>query len=988
MVKICDRDPSHTETRIIPTTKCAHNWSEWSKLACQEQGTVTRTCTKCGVIDKKEMFVDHDWGEWVIDVQVVPHNTDGKRHRVCKLNSAHVEEEIIDAHDLEFVEHIGATCTEGGYDLYKCTVCDEEIKKNETDPLGHDMPDEWTVRKSAVCNNDGSITEGEEVKICRRCTVYEETRPITTTHDIQKTLVNTEVINPGDDRISSICEIEHYAYVCTKCGYEEKTEDKNIGHNWEKDSSGNLVWKTIEEASHGHDGMQINTCLNHSEHIQNKSIPMPDDHVFTEKLTDVPCSYDPETKIENKGHRFTELVCTVCGEIETTSDLEIIEHQFGEWTTIKESTCTEDGIIERTCSVCGYPEREFVGAKGHTWGEPYNNGAASCYDAGAIMHKCTVCGLVEPIDDVKPLGHDLDDGINPDDSSTWPVVKQATCTEEGKREAVCKRDSSHRWSAPIPATGHTYEKTGDKAATCTEPASETYKCTVCGDTYSKYIGQPLGHIWGEPENDGNPETHIIDCERDSSHVKERANHEWDDGKITKAATCEENGEKTYTCTVCGFKRVEPIPAIGHNWDDGVIDPDSNCTDEGIKTYTCKNDSSHKYTEAVSPKGHKPGEAKEENRKEAACTEKGGYDTVVRCTVCDAVLESTHTDIDPLGHDYGAWTDDENGVSHTKTCQRDICDETVSEHKKIANHKIKETDRVEPTCTKDGYIEYTCSECGYTYQTPLEMTGHNYGDWKTVTPATCTETGEEQRICKNDSSHVETREISATGHAYGDWKTVTAPTCTEDGEKQRVCKNDAAHVETETISKLGHDWSGEWEVTKKATRDEQGEETLYCKNDRSHKQTRALDWNYFVVTFVANNEVVDEVVLEKGKGYTKVENEPKVPEAKEDRFEKQGKWEEYTLSDVSITVYAEYDLIKPEPNDIITEKTATIDPETDVATINLSAASKGKTIIDSNSEAVPLDIVMVIDQSGSMAWNLNGNETTIETDKRITEAKKA
>ena len=40
-------------------------------------------------------------------------------------------------------------------------------------------------------------------------------------------------------------------------------------------------------------------------------------------------------------------------------------------------------------------------------------------------------------------------------------------------------------------------------------------------------------------------------------------HKWDDGKVTKEATCTEAGEKTYTCTVCGATKVVAIPALGH-----------------------------------------------------------------------------------------------------------------------------------------------------------------------------------------------------------------------------------------------------------------------------------------------------------------------------------------------------------------------------------------------------------------------------------------
>lgn len=40
-------------------------------------------------------------------------------------------------------------------------------------------------------------------------------------------------------------------------------------------------------------------------------------------------------------------------------------------------------------------------------------------------------------------------------------------------------------------------------------------------------------------------------------------HKYDSGKITKNPTCTAKGEKTYTCTVCSFKKTEPVNAKGH-----------------------------------------------------------------------------------------------------------------------------------------------------------------------------------------------------------------------------------------------------------------------------------------------------------------------------------------------------------------------------------------------------------------------------------------
>ena len=41
-------------------------------------------------------------------------------------------------------------------------------------------------------------------------------------------------------------------------------------------------------------------------------------------------------------------------------------------------------------------------------------------------------------------------------------------------------------------------------------------------------------------------------------------HTWDEGKVTKAATCKETGEKTYTCTACGQTKTEGLEKSEHD----------------------------------------------------------------------------------------------------------------------------------------------------------------------------------------------------------------------------------------------------------------------------------------------------------------------------------------------------------------------------------------------------------------------------------------
>lgn len=82
----------------------------------------------------------------------------------------------------------------------------------------------------------------------------------------------------------------------------------------------------------------------------------------------------------------------------------------------------------------------------------------------------------------------------------------------------------------------------------------------------------------------------------------------------------------------------------------------------------------------------------------------------------------------------------------------------------------------PTCTEKGFKEhYQCGACGKYFwdedgkneitdksEVVLDPTGHDWGEWTTVKKATETEDGEEQRVCFNDSDHVETRTIPKLG----------------------------------------------------------------------------------------------------------------------------------------------------------------------------------------------------------------------------------
>ena len=320
-------------------------------------------------------------------------------------------------------------------------------------------------------------------------------------------------------------------------------------------------------------------------------------------------------------------------------------------------------------------------------------------------------------------------------------------------------------------------------------------------------------------------------------------HDWDEGVVTKEATCTEAGEITYTChrlitnTWCGEQRTESIPALGHDWDSGTVTKAATCAEEGVKTYTCSRCGDTK-TEAIPitaghtfgpwtttkeptclaegqrertctvcgyaetetlPKGaHTPSEAP---AKAATCTEPGhGAGSV--CSVCGAVLAETET-IPALGH---AW----DGGAVTKAA----------------------------TCTEAGVKTYTCSRCGEKKTETIPATGHTFGAWSTTKAATCTTEGQRARQCTS-CGYTETETLPKTAHTPST-APAKEPTCTEPGHGAgsvcAVCG--AALSETEAIAALGHLWDG-GTVTKVPTETEEGEITYTCQRDPSHTKTAKL-----------------------------------------------------------------------------------------------------------------------------------------------------
>ena len=121
------------------------------------------------------------------------------------------------------------------------------------------------------------------------------------------------------------------------------------------------------------------------------------------------------------------------------------------------------------------------------------------------------------------------------------------------------------------------------------------------------LGDAAVSISYQPGDIGNFNEEEINFEVVAGGVTVICDHAWDEGAVTTEPTCTEDGVKTYTCSLCGETRTEPVPATGHTSDEGVVTTEPTCTEDGVKTYTCTVCGQVLKTESIPATGHSWGD---------------------------------------------------------------------------------------------------------------------------------------------------------------------------------------------------------------------------------------------------------------------------------------------------------------------------------------------------------------------------------------------
>ena len=257
-------------------------------------------------------------------------------------------------------------------------------------------------------------------------------------------------------------------------------------------------------------------------------------------------------------------------------------------------------------------------------------------------------------------------------------------------------------------------------------------------------------------------------------------HDWDDGVVTKAPTCTEDGAKTFTCKdeECEETFTITISATGHNMGEYVV-VQPTCTSEGSETSKCQNDGCDHSVVLPLAKADHAWNADFTIDTAPTCTEKGSKSR--HCANCSATTDVQ--DVDKLDHNYGDW--------QTRTAA---------------------------TCEGAGEDYRVCANGCNTEETrTVAKLGHNFADgWTVDVEAKCEEKGSESRHCSRCSATTDKRDISEKGHKFSEWKVRT----------EAKYETGIVEEETKPIDALGHKWD-DGTVTKNPTETEEGNKQYSC-----------------------------------------------------------------------------------------------------------------------------------------------------------------
>ncbi|MBE6791209.1 MAG: hypothetical protein E7535_08495 [Ruminococcaceae bacterium] len=420
--RICKNNASHIETRPVLATGEHVYASEKKRVeaTCTEDGYVIMACL-CGAEEKTVLKSEgHKDGELVIENEVEADCVNNGSYdtvvycSVCGEELSRVPATVPALGHKEGTpvteNEVEADCVnDGSYDtVVYCTVCNGELSRETTvvPAEGHKEGEAVTENEiEATCENTGSYDTVVYCTVCNgELSRVSATVPALGHKDGEPVIEN---------EVKATCETDgSYDKViyCTVCGGEVSRSSAYVpaeGHKEEilpeKEPTctedgltagvkcsvcGEILTAQETVPATGHKMGEFTetkpaTC---KEAGEMRADCENCDHYETKAIEKLPHEEEiiPAVAPTCTENGLTEGVkCSVCGEILTAQTaVKAQGHKLGEWKTVREATCTEDGLEAAECVNCDYTKTRVIPEKGHEFGED-----GICEECGA-EEKC------------------------------------------------------------------------------------------------------------------------------------------------------------------------------------------------------------------------------------------------------------------------------------------------------------------------------------------------------------------------------------------------------------------------------------------------------------------------------------------------------------------------------------------------------------------------------------------------------------------------
>ncbi|MBO4863309.1 MAG: Ig-like domain-containing protein [Eubacterium sp.] len=355
-----------------------HKWSD--KLRENERAAdcltadsydIVRYCERCGKREEEDTYtgnpLGHRYGEpvytWSED------NLEVTATHICNRDSAHVETETVETTS----QITPATCTAKGKITYTAVFNTQGFTNQTKTVDGDDIKDhDWDDAEYTWSEDNSEVTATHTCKACQK----DESETVTTISRVTKAVTCTQ------DGVTT------YTALFTNPTFESQTKQianiNKTGHDWGEPeynwSSDNKVCEAVRTCKNDPDEIE-SEIVDTSEVTKQATCCEKGETTYTAVFTKA--CFDEQTKvvelpIDSNKHvpraavkeNDVKATCTLCGSFDeviycdicnkelerTTKKTDALGHKWGEWKITKEATVAEEGIEERTCTVCGEKE--------------------------------------------------------------------------------------------------------------------------------------------------------------------------------------------------------------------------------------------------------------------------------------------------------------------------------------------------------------------------------------------------------------------------------------------------------------------------------------------------------------------------------------------------------------------------------------------------------------------------------------------------------